>query len=273
MRGYFVTVRVTVAVRNNDPLVPVMRSVNVPKVGCLLTANVSVETPAPPLMADVVNVAVTPAGSPEMLRRTGSTNPFNEVIVTVMFAEPLLGMASEAGAAEMAKSVTCIFTVVECRVGPLAAITLREKSPAATPPLVITVSEIGVVILGFRFTMGDDRTTLIPVGMPETLRPTSPLKPFREARKMFVVEDPLTGTAISGVPGVIEKSVITSSTPVAVKVRPLIPITNITTVPADALGLAVTVRVDDPNWLLGPRTIEVEESWAVRSLGTLRLDS
>ncbi len=131
-------------------------------------------------------------------------------------------------------------------VGPLAAVMVIEKSPAGTPPLVTRVSVVGVVTPAPRLTMGLDSVALTPAGRPETLRPTGPVKPFREARNMSVEEEPCTGTVMSGVPGVIEKSVRTSPTPAALKVRPLIPMTNMKTDPGERLGLALTISVEDP---------------------------
>ncbi len=106
MRGnYFVIVSVTVAIRNSEPLVPVIRMVNVPNVGLLLTVKVSVDVSVPDMVL-VVKLAVTPAGNPETVRRTGWANPFKDVTVMLRFAEFPLRIESEGGVTENRKSVT-----------------------------------------------------------------------------------------------------------------------------------------------------------------------
>ncbi len=103
--GYFVTVSVTVAVLNSEPVVPVIRMVNVPIAGLLLTVRVSVEVPVPGIVL-MVKLAVTPVGSPETLRRTGCANPFKDATVMLMLAEFPLRIESEVGVIESEKSVT-----------------------------------------------------------------------------------------------------------------------------------------------------------------------
>ena len=84
--GSAVTVRVSVVLAVVEPLVPVMVNVAEPTVAVLVAVNVSV-VPAEPVTVDGLNAAVTPAGSPLMLRLMVPLKPLIDDTVTLSVAE------------------------------------------------------------------------------------------------------------------------------------------------------------------------------------------
>lgn len=84
--GSAVTVRANVVLALVDPLVPVMVSVAEPTVAVLVAVKVRV-VPAEPVTVDGLNAAVTPEGSPLMLRLMVPVKPLIDDTVTLSVAE------------------------------------------------------------------------------------------------------------------------------------------------------------------------------------------
>lgn len=85
-----------------------MITVNVPSNGFLETVRLRNAVAAPDVVATVLGtmVAVTPAGRPEMVRSTGSENPFTGVTVNTRLADCPPETASDGVETESEKSVT-----------------------------------------------------------------------------------------------------------------------------------------------------------------------
>lgn len=87
---------------------------NVPSIGFFATVRVRVADDTPPAGRTVpgVNVAVTPLGTPEMVKLTGSENPFAAVTVTVRLADWVDFIVRVDGETVSEKSVTRTVSVV-----------------------------------------------------------------------------------------------------------------------------------------------------------------
>ena len=103
--GTLVTVRLTVVVWVTLPPVPVMVTVEVPRVAVGETVKVSVELPAPGApIEDGLKEAVTPAGRPEAESEMAALKPPETAVVTVVPPVEPCTMDTEAGEAEIEKS-------------------------------------------------------------------------------------------------------------------------------------------------------------------------
>jgi hypothetical protein len=103
--GTLVTVRLTVVVWVVLPPVPVMVTVEVPRVAVEETVKVSVELPAPgAAIDDGLKEAVTPAGRPEAESAMAELKPPETAVVTVELPEPPCAIETELGAAAIVKS-------------------------------------------------------------------------------------------------------------------------------------------------------------------------
>src|SRR4051794_4282772 len=103
--GTLVTVRLTVVVWVMLPPVPVMVTVEVPRVAVEETVKVSVELPEPgAAIEDGLKEAVTPAGRPEAESAMAELKPPETVVETVTLPELPCTMDVEVGEAAMVKS-------------------------------------------------------------------------------------------------------------------------------------------------------------------------
>jgi hypothetical protein len=103
--GTLVMVRLTVVVWVVLPPVPVMVTVDVPRVAVELTVKVSVELPEPgAAIEDGLKEAVTPEGRPEAEREMAELKPPETAVVTVTLPEPPCAMDVELGEAVIVKS-------------------------------------------------------------------------------------------------------------------------------------------------------------------------
>src|SRR3954470_14372135 len=116
--GTLVTVRLTVVVWVTLPPVPVMVTVEVPRVAVEETVKVSVELPEPGAAIEAgLKEAVTPAGRPEAESEMALLKPPETAVVTVTLPEPLCAIDAEPGAAAMVKSgVVVVLGVTETQV-------------------------------------------------------------------------------------------------------------------------------------------------------------
>ena len=77
------TFKVTGAVCTNDPLVPVMVSVELAAGVLLAVVTVNVAVPVLPVIVLGLKLAVAPVGNPVTVRATLPVNPFTAVLVIV----------------------------------------------------------------------------------------------------------------------------------------------------------------------------------------------
>ncbi len=95
-------VRVIVVEWDSDPLVPVMVTVNIPRLSPELPWNVSVEVPDPVTEAGL-KVSVTPV-TDDADSETVPVNPFSAVILTVTDPDPVRWIVRLVGETLMLKS-------------------------------------------------------------------------------------------------------------------------------------------------------------------------
>lgn len=105
-----VTVRLTVVLWVNAPLVPVTVRLDAPVVAVVLAVNVSVPVP---VVEAGLKLAVTPAGRPVTLKATLAANPL--ILFTVIVLRPLAPRATlnVDGAADRLKSATAVAVTVK----------------------------------------------------------------------------------------------------------------------------------------------------------------
>jgi hypothetical protein len=154
------------------PDTPVMVTVTVPVVAVPLAVNVSV-------LVEVVgfgaNAAVTPLGNPDALKVTLPLKP--PVGLTVIVLVPLLPcvIVTEVGDAERVKfggAFTVRLRVVVCVKLPDTPVMVTVTVPVAAVPLAVNVSVL-VEVVGF-----GTNAAVTPLGKPDALKVTLPLKPF-----------------------------------------------------------------------------------------------
>ncbi len=156
------------------PDVPVTLTVTPPVVAVLLAVSVNV------LVLVVLmglNDAVTPLGRPDADRLTLPVKPFCGVMVTVL--EPLTPcvIVTLFGDAEIVKFGTGVgFTVRETAAVfvklPEVPVTVTTTVPVAAVLLAVSVNVLVLVVL-LRL-----NAAVTPLGRPDAVKPTLPLKPF-----------------------------------------------------------------------------------------------
>jgi hypothetical protein len=156
------------------PEIPVIVTVTVPVVAVPLALSVKVL-----LLAVLVglNDAVTPEGRPDADKLTLRLKPFTGATVMVLVFAPPCTMLKPLGDAESVKfgtgaglTVRKIVAVVRCE--PEVPVTVTGKVPiAAEMPAVRVKVLLLEVVLGLK-------DALTPLGRPEAVKLTLPLKPF-----------------------------------------------------------------------------------------------
>jgi len=236
------TVRATVVVWVRPPEVPVMVTVVGPLPGAELPA-VSVK------VLDVVelvglNEAVTPLGRPEAAKVTLPVKPFVGVTVTVLVPpEPPGLIVRLLGAADRVKfggGVTVRVIVVVCVKLPDIPVMVTVVVPADAEALAVSVSTLVVVVLvGLK-----DAVT--PVGRPEAVKATLPVKPFAGFTVIVLVAPGRVGVIVRLLGAA---DTVKSGGPVTVRVMvvvalrlPEVPVIVTVAVPGVAEALAVSDR-------------------------------
>ena len=163
------------------PETPVMVTVELPTVAVALAVRVNVLVL---VVGFVPNAAVTPLGKPEALRVTLALKPFCGT--TVMVLVPLFPCATDTvvGLAVRLKSgppVTVRLTVVVCFKLPDVPVMVTVEVPTAAVALAVRVSWL-VEVVGFV-----PNAAVTPLGNPEALRVTLPVKPFSGETVMVLV--------------------------------------------------------------------------------------
>jgi hypothetical protein len=170
------TTRVTVVECVNEPLDPVIVSVDVPAGVALVVLTVSVEVPTPVIAAGL-NDAVAPPGNPVALRLTASLKPLSAPVVTVQTAAAPGATVCEAGAAVIEKSgedATTSVVVAPWLRAPLVPVIVSVEVPAGVAPVVLTVS----VDVPAPVTDAGLNEAVAPAGRPLAARFTVPEKPL-----------------------------------------------------------------------------------------------
>jgi len=142
----------------------------VPSRGFLATVRVRIAVAAVPLGTTVVGVivAVTPVGRPEIVRLTGSENPFSPATVVVTFVDWGESNVSEVVESASEKSITRTVNLAVCTVGPLTPVMVKSKVPAVAALVVVMVNRTSVVAPGLRNAEVGVTDTEIPSGAPVT---------------------------------------------------------------------------------------------------------
>lgn len=134
---------------------------------------------------DGLKPAVTPVGSPETLKPTVPVNPLSAPTEMLAVALPLgvddTVAGEESEKPEMFKVTEAVWVKL-----PLVPVTVNGKLPAVAPLAVnVKVDEPEVVtVLGLN-------PAVTPVGNPETLKPTVPVKPLSAPTVMLAVVLPV----------------------------------------------------------------------------------
>ena len=174
------TVRLNVLECTKVPDVPVTVTVVVPVFAAAEAVNVNVEFALPfaaGVTVDGENAAVTPLDKPDTVRFTAVLKPTRLVIVTVSELLVPCVRVSEVGAAAVEKSgVAATFTVrlrvVVCVRLPEVPVIVTVDVPVVAVLLALSVKVLApVVLLGL-----NDAVT--PLGKPDVLNATLPVKPF-----------------------------------------------------------------------------------------------
>jgi hypothetical protein len=178
------TLSVKVVVAVVEPEVPVTVIVNAPVVAVLVAVSVSTLEVA----EDVgLKAAVTPLGMPEAVKATLPVNP--PTSVTVMVSVPLLPcltVREDADGLSVKPVVTLALTV---RAMVVVAVVLPEVPVTVTvtgPPVVAVLLAVSVSTLELVEDVGL-KAAVTPLGIPEVVNVTLPLKPSTSVTVMVSV--------------------------------------------------------------------------------------
>jgi len=239
------TVRLIEVVRVSMPLVPVTGTVAVLTVAVGEAVNVKVLVP---VVGFGVNVAVTPAGKPPMLKATLPVKPPLRVAVIVLVAVPPCRTETLPGFANSAKFGGLLTTVSAIGVvwmsEPLVPVIVTVAGPTAAVTEAVNVTTlVPVVEAGLN-------TAVTPVGKPLAVKATVPVNPFRVATVMVLVAVPPCKTETLAGMAKSEKfggwTAVTFKLMIAVRVRlraAFMPAMVTLTVPVAAVAEAVNVSV------------------------------
>ena len=247
--GAGVTLRPAGAVPVRLPLDPV--SVKLPENTGAEEAAVTFNVDVPPAAADAgVNVAVTPAGSPETASATLPAKPPIPAILMVAVAEAPAASVRAEGAAVSAKPGAGVTLRVIAAVPvtlPLEPINVRFTEDATAEAAAASVS------VEFPPTAADAgaNVAVTPAGKPETASATLPVNPLEPATPTAVAtEDP--ATTVKDGEAALNKTAgaaVTLNAILAVPVRlPLKPVSVMLAedTAAEAAAVSVSVEVSPP---------------------------
>jgi len=156
------------------PEVPVTVTVAAPVVAVLLAVSVNVLVL---VVLAGLKLAVTPLGRPEAARLTEPVKPFTGVTVMVLVPLAPRLIVTLAGEAESEKfGVAAAFTVrlmvVLCVKAPEVPVIVTVAVPVVAVPLAVNVTLLVVVVLAGL------KDAVTPLGRPEAVKLTLPVKPF-----------------------------------------------------------------------------------------------
>jgi hypothetical protein len=194
-----VTVRATVVVWLNVPLVPVTVTVAAPKVAVLDAVNVRTLLVPVVVVVAGLKLAVAPVGRPLTVKATAPANPPVRVMVIVLV--PLAPCATDklVGLAESEKSgaVTVRLIVVVCVSPPPVPVTVTVAAPKVAVLEAVNVRTllvpVMVVVAGLK----------LAVGNPDAVKVTALANPFNLA--MVIVLVPLALRATVKLAGLAER--------------------------------------------------------------------
>ncbi len=132
--------------------------------------TVSVAVADPPTVDTVLGVIVPviAVGNPEMVKLTGSENPFSEFTVSVTLADWEALRVREFAEVLSVKSVMRTVSVVDSVLLPLDAVIVRGKDPTLAALVAVITSGTAIVASEFRNKNAGDPATVTPVGSPVT---------------------------------------------------------------------------------------------------------
>jgi len=238
--GAAATVRATVAFADMLPEVPVTVKLAVPTLAEALAASVSVLVE--PMLVGL-NVAVTPAGNPAIVRLAAPVKPYKGVSVTVLVPDVpcvTLKLAGAAASLKLGAAVTVKPRVAVAEMLPDFAVMVKVAAVTDAEALAVSVSVlVEVALAGLK-------AAVTPEGKPPIVRFTAPVKPFTGVTVMVL--DPwvpcmtlrLAGAAANETPGGLftVRPIVTEADDV-----PAVPVTLTVAVPVVAADAAVSVTV------------------------------
>ena len=178
------------------PEVPLMVTLTVPVVAVLLAVSVSVLVL---VVLAGLNEALTPLGRPEAVKLTLPVKPFCGVTVMVLVPLAPCAMVMLPGEAESAKlggAFTVKETVVVLVKLPEVPVIVTLTVPVVAVLLAVSVSVLVLVVLAGL------NEALTPLGRPEAVKLTLPVKPFCGVTVMVLI--PLVPCTIVKLPGEAE---------------------------------------------------------------------
>jgi hypothetical protein len=195
-----------------------------------------------PVLAGL-NAAVTPVGSPLAVRVAVPEKPFWGVTVIALVADAPCVTLRAAGAAPNAKRgapCTVRLSVTEEDDVPAVPVTVTVDAAVAAVDVALNVSVLVVaVVAGLN-------EAVTPVGRPDMVRATLPVKPFLGVTVIVLVAPAPCTTLSAGVEGVNEKlaggTTVKTIVTVALKL-PDLPVTVTVLLPAAALALVTKLNV------------------------------
>lgn len=238
--GAAVTVTVTVTAAERAPEVPL--TVNWVALSAAVLAAVRVSVLVAVVLAGL-NDAVTPVGRLAVIKATDPLKPPAEL--TVMLAVPVLPVTTlifetEEASVKLGAGVTLKGRVAVAETLPDVAVMVNEAVVTGAELLAVSVSLLVVVALAGL------KAAVTPLGNPEMVRLTAPVKPLTGVTVMVLVPDVpcvmlrLAGAAASvtaGAPFTVRLTVT------EVDALPNVPVTVTVAVPTVAVDAAVKVTV------------------------------
>jgi hypothetical protein len=182
-----ITVSVKEALLVSAPETPLIEMGKLPAVAVLLAVKVTRLVPA---VLGGANAAVTPLGRPDADSVTLPLNPFCALTVTIPAAVAPRGSARVAGRRDSVKfGAVMVRTMVVVLVSaPETPVTVTVAVPVVAVLLALKVRELLPVVLDGL------NAAVTPLGSPDTLRATLPLKPFCPATLILLLPLPARGT-------------------------------------------------------------------------------
>jgi hypothetical protein len=172
--GGSVTVSATLAVCVSEPEAAVIVKIAGPPTVAVVDA---VSVNVLPVVAGLgEKLAVTPVGSPETLKVTLPEKLFRAAMVNVsvtLLPWPIVSDIAEAARVKLGGGVTVSATLVVCVSEPETPVMVSVTGPTAAAELEAVSVNVLSVVAGL-----GEKLAVTPVGNPETLKVTLPVKPF-----------------------------------------------------------------------------------------------
>ena len=230
------------------PETPVTVMVDVPNAAEALAVMVNVLALA---VLTGLKEAVTPVGNPDTVRLTLLLKPFCGLTwIALPLLEPCfkLMLLGEAESAKFGVPVTVRPMVVVWLTLPDTPVTVMVVAPVVAEALAVRINVLAPVVLAGL------KEAVTPLGKPETVRLTLPMKPFCGTTAMLPIALAPGFRLIAAGEGVREKfgpAATERAIVVALLKLPEVPVMVTVDVPTAADALAASVSVSDPGVLDG----------------------